>query len=64
MIRFGSAIAVGVIWLLFSRDFTGIMDIRLWSIVGIIALIMYPLQMTLYFRAMHELPLSLFGMLA
>ncbi len=64
MIRLGSAMATGTIWMIFSRDITWVSDIRLWIIIGIIALIMYPLQIQLYFRAMQDLPLSLFGMLA
>jgi drug/metabolite transporter (DMT)-like permease len=63
MIRLGSAIAILFIWLIFSRDLTGVYDLRFWWVILFVAFIMYPLQMKLYFHAMHELPLSLFGML-
>lgn len=64
MIRCWSALGAWAIWIIFSREYIGITDWRLWWIIAIIALVLYPLQMGLYFRAIHELPLSLFGMLA
>lgn len=64
MIRFGSAITTASFWLLFSRDINGITDWRVWLIIFFIGCVLYPLQIILYFRSLHELPLSLFGMLA
>ncbi len=64
MIRLWSAIAGIILWIIFSRDITGMTDNTVIGILAFIALVMYPLQTYGYYRGLHELPLSLFGMLA
>ncbi len=63
MIRVGTLVSAIIIWAIFSRDLTGISDPVIWMALGGI-LIIYPVQTYLYYRAMHELPLSVFGMMA
>jgi drug/metabolite transporter (DMT)-like permease len=64
MIRVGSGIAAILLWAIFSRDLWGIDNPIVWWILAIIVIFLYPTQIYSYYRAMHELPLSLFGMLA
>lgn len=63
MMRAGSALSAIAIWLIFSHDFTGITHPSvLW--VFVYCAFAYPIIMYLYYRAMHEIPLSVFGMMA
>lgn len=63
MIRIWSAISTGIIWFIFSWDFS-ITDPKIfWWIVIFVTIIVYPLQMKIYFQAIHELPLSVFWMM-
>jgi drug/metabolite transporter (DMT)-like permease len=64
MVRLGSALSIGILWIVFSRDMRGFDHPTVWIVVAVIALIMYPLQTYTYYRAMKDMPLSLFGMLS
>lgn len=63
MIRVWSVITAFVIWLSFSRSFDGISSSTLWWVL-LYCFFAYPLLIFLYYKAMHHLPFSLFGMLA
>ena len=52
-----------ILWLIFSRDVSGIGNSEVWVIIGLISLIIYPLYTLGYYYAVHHLPLSYFGML-
>jgi uncharacterized membrane protein len=63
MIRVGSVTSACILWLIFSRDLSGIMHPTvIFSFIAI--LIIFPFQLYTYYHAMHELPFSLFGMMA
>jgi drug/metabolite transporter (DMT)-like permease len=64
MIRVGSSIAGIILWLTLSRDTTGMTDTTVLIILGVVGFLLYPIQTYGYYRAIHELPLSFFGMLA
>lgn len=64
MIRTGSAIMVFILWIVFSRDTAWLGAYQVWIVLGVIALIMYPLQTYTYYRSMRDMPLSLFGLLS
>lgn len=63
MIRLGSAISITILWLVFSRDLSGIENREVWMIIALISLIIYPLYTLGYYYAVRHLPLSYFGML-
>ena len=50
-------------WLIFSRSLTGIDDPVIWNVV-LYEIFAYPIMTFFYYKAMHHLPLSVFGMLA
>lgn len=64
MIRLWSWLSAGVIWLLLSRDYSWLFDIKLHLILFIVIFIFYPLYTTGYFYALQRMELSLFGMMA
>jgi|GEM_PF-6944582 len=63
MIRFGSAISIVFLWIIFSRNTEGITDITVWSIIAVTSFVIYPLYTLGYYYAVKHLPLSYFGML-
>lgn len=63
MIRLGSAVSITILWLIFSRDLSGIDSREVWMIIGLISLVIYPLYTLGYYYAVRHLPLSYFGML-
>lgn len=52
-----------IAWLIFSRSLTGIDDPVIWNVV-LYEIFAYPIMTFFYYKAMHHLPLSIFGMLA
>ena len=63
MIRLGSAVVALILWSIFSRDTSSMSDPVIWKVLCY-CIIAYPVMTYFYYRAMHELPFSLFGMLA
>lgn len=63
MIRVWSVVSAFILWVIFSRDFTGIAHPTV-LLSFIVILIIFPFQLYTYYHAMHELPFSLFGMMA
>jgi drug/metabolite transporter (DMT)-like permease len=63
MIRLGSAVSIIFLWVIFSRDTSGINTPIVWYILGLHSIIIYPLYTLGYYYAVKHLPLSYFGML-
>lgn len=63
MLRVGSFLFALLIWILFSRNLDGIYAVEVWYVL-LYCVFAYPLLVYLYYRAMHDLPFSLFGMMA
>lgn len=63
MIRLGSFFWAVILWLIFSRELTGLDNPVLWKVL-IYCFLAYPIMTFFYYRAMNHLPLSIFGMLA
>lgn len=63
MIRLGSFSWALLLWIIFSRELTGLDNPVLWKVLAY-CFIAYPVMTFLYYRAMNHLPLSIFGMLA
>jgi drug/metabolite transporter (DMT)-like permease len=63
MLRIGSITSAVILWIIFSRDFSWLNHSIVWWIF-FYSMIAYPLSVYFYLRAIHDLPLSIFGMLA
>jgi drug/metabolite transporter (DMT)-like permease len=63
MIRLGSAISILVLWMIFSRDITGVGTPVVWYILALHSIVIYPIYTLGYYYAVKHLPLSYFGML-
>lgn len=63
MLRIGSVTSAFILWIVFSGSFLGIGNHSVWW-VFLYSAIAYPASVFLYLKAIHELPLSIFGMLA
>lgn len=63
ILRLISAICACIVWIILSRDTIGMTNSTVVSILFVIA-ILYPLQTHFYYRAMHTMPISTFGMFA
>lgn len=63
MIRVGAITGSLILWLIFSRDFWDITHPHVWM-TFLVVLFLFPPQFYTYYRAMHELPFSVFGMMA
>ncbi len=63
MIRVGSVVSSFLLWTIFSRDTSWIMDPTVIAVL-LYCVIAYPLNVFSYLRSLHALPLSTFGSLS